>query len=230
MADFRTEKALVEHLLQRLGLHATSISNANPEASQESGNDAVVVLEDGSEIGIQVTEVDPYERAGHARAAEARHAKAGQVYGNFAQNDQEILINALTRSIRRKCLSTPLRQGIKTWLLVSGNLPWQGASISTFVLPLALESLEQATGSLLDQSCFDRCFIDLVLDSCQTLYSREKGSPWTRSNLTTEIHPRSQYVAELCNATVAHDESEIDRLVEQEVRMVLTEMRKHSAT
>jgi hypothetical protein len=103
VASFEREKALVEHLLRRLSLESTSLSDPNAGGS-ETGMDVIVHLADGRAVGIQVTEIDPYPEAGKARAEERRIAGKDQdhVYGMWAQNDPQIIVASLARSIKRK--------------------------------------------------------------------------------------------------------------------------------
>jgi hypothetical protein len=86
------EKGRVALLIQRLGLVVDEYEDPNGKGrADESGADVVVVC-NGSRIGIQVTDVDTGEELGQARKAEKRLARdaasRGSTYGTFAQNDQ----------------------------------------------------------------------------------------------------------------------------------------------
>jgi hypothetical protein len=57
-------------------------------------------LADGRVIGVQATDIDPHPKPGKARAAEKRITAS--VYGGFAQNDQQVYLHTLKRTVLKK--------------------------------------------------------------------------------------------------------------------------------
>jgi hypothetical protein len=92
MTKLDREKALADHLLNRLGLNSAAIYDPNATCP-ETGIDVRVELSDGQKIGIQVTEIDPHPVPGSSRAKEKDIAKTapGKPYGMFAQNDAGVV-------------------------------------------------------------------------------------------------------------------------------------------
>jgi hypothetical protein len=122
VASFERERNLVEHLLRRLSLGVASLFDPNAGGS-ETGMDVIVHLADGRAICVQVTEIDPHAEPGKARAEEKRIAGKGQddVYGTWAQNDPQIILDALVRSIKRKAAIAnrhSFSEVVEVWLLV----------------------------------------------------------------------------------------------------------------
>ena len=66
--------------------------------------DVLVHTADDQTIGIQVTEIDPYSQAGRARGEEKKVAGAdmSKTYGGWAQNDPQVMLGSIFRSISRK--------------------------------------------------------------------------------------------------------------------------------
>lgn len=169
MASFKREKALVKHLLRRIGLDDASLSDPNARGS-ETGMDLIVHLADGRAVGIQVTEIDPHAEPGKARAEEKRIAGKEQdhAYGTWTQNDPEIILASLARSVERKVTIADrhsFSDVAEVWLLVCAGIPEHGAAVSTFVITpwLSADDLNAACNSALEESKYARCFFLSIL-------------------------------------------------------------------
>jgi hypothetical protein len=126
MASFEREKALVQLLLNRLGLDG-SLSDPNA-GLPETGIDVLVHAADDRVIGVQVTEAEPHPEAGKARAHEKRLAgtDTGKVYAGWAQNDPEVVLDSLFRSISRKVAIAgrhSFASVSEVWLLICACIP-----------------------------------------------------------------------------------------------------------
>jgi hypothetical protein len=149
------------------------VSNPNPGGS-ETGMEVVVHLADGRAIGIQVTEIDPHCEPGKARAEEKQIAGKSQdhVYGMWAQNDPQIILGSLVRSIKRKADIADrhsFSEVAEVWLLVCGGIPEHGAAVSTFVITpwLSADDMNAACNSVLEESKYARCFFLPILSAEQ---------------------------------------------------------------
>jgi hypothetical protein len=235
MASFEREKALVEHLLRRMNLDSPSLSDPNANGS-ETGMDVIVHLADGRAIGIQVTEIDPHAKPGKARAEERRIAGNDQdaVYGMWAQNDPRIILDSLVRSIKRKITIAgrhSFSEVSEVWLLMCAGIPEPGAVVSTFVITpwLSPDDMNAASNSALEGSKYARCFFLPILNAEQSDYRWEKNCGWTKSVRLEDIRdiPRATYVNSLNKAAINGDWQEVDRLCDEECKMVLSEMREN---
>jgi hypothetical protein len=235
VASFEREKSLVEHLLRRLGLDSDFLSDPNADGS-ETGMDVIAHLSDGRAIGIQVTEIDPHAETGNARAQEKRIAGKDQenVYGMWAQNDPQMILDSLASNIKRKTAIAnrhAFSEVVEVWLLVCAGIPEHGAAVSTFVMTawLSADDMNTACSSVLEESKYDRCFFLPILSAEQADYRWEKNSRWTKSVRLEDIRdiPRAAYVASLHKAAIAGDWQEVDRLCDEECKLVLSEMREN---
>jgi len=231
MASFDTEKAFVQRLLDRLGVDFTFMPNPNA-GSAETGIDVSVHAADGRTIGIQVTEADPHPVPGQARAQEQR-AAAG---GGWPQNDPQIVLESLVRSITRK-VDIAARHSFasidEVWLLICAGLPKDGATISTVVPTSGLSAadLNQATQAILRKSKYDRCFLLAVLGIEQAFYRWDKECGWEKSVKLDDVSRtrRDAYVNSLHRAAAVGDSREVNRLSKDEAQRVLREVRKGEA-
>jgi hypothetical protein len=233
MTKFDREQALANYLLHRLSLDATDTSDPNA-TGKETGIDLLVRLSDGRLIGIQVTEVDPYDTPGKARKKEKHKAKAvpEKRYGMYAQNDRRVVVDAITRSIRRK-VETAERHSFdhldEAWLLICAGIPELGTAASSFAMtpPLSAEDMGSATDSILNGSKYSRCFFLPILGAERGFYRWEKATGWKKSVQLEDIHslPRSAYVQSLLDAP---NQQEFDRLLHEECQLVLQEIRQGS--
>jgi hypothetical protein len=200
----------------------------------ETGIDVLVCAADDRAIGVQVTEADPHPEAGKARAQEKRAAgtDTSNVYFGWAQNDPQIILDSLFRSISRKVVIAgrhSFASASEVWLLVCAGIPEHGAAISTFVVTPWLSSadMNRATHGVLQQSKYDRCFFLAILGAEPAFYEWERNRGWQKSvqlDDPSEI-PREGYVENLHRAAAAGDWEEVDRLCDEECKMVLREMR-----
>lgn len=233
MASFEREKLLVQLLLDRLGLGGASMSDPNAGVP-ETGIDVLVQAASGRSIGVQVTEADPHPEAGKARAQEKRAAgtDTSKTYFGWAQNDPQAILDSLFRSISRKVAIAGRHSFAsvnEVWLLVCAGIPERGATISTFVMTPWLSSadMNRATHGVLQQSKYDRCFLLAILGTERAFYEWERDRGWeklVKLDDPSEI-PREAYVASLHRAAAAGDWEEVDRLCDEECKMVLREMR-----
>jgi hypothetical protein len=231
MASFEREKVLVQLLLDRLGLHG-SLSDPNA-GMPETGID-VLVHAGVRTIGIQVTEADPHPEAGAARAQEKRAAgtDTSKVYAGWAQNDPQVVLDSLFRSISRKVAIVgrhSFASVSEVWLLICAGIPEHGAAISTFVMTpwLSAADMDRATHSVLQQSKYHRCFFLAILGAEQVFYRWERNCGWEKSVKLDDSFevPREAYVNSLYRAASAGDWQEVDRLCDEECKKVLREMR-----
>lgn len=226
MTKFDRETALVDHLLRRLGLSDAERYDPNA-AGPETGIDVRAHLSDGRVIGIQVTEIDPYEAPGTARGNEKSISKVAlnKSYFMWGQNDTSIVLSSLKKSIDRK-VKIAKRHSFQIvdeiWLLICAGVPEHGAVASTFAMTpwLSAEDLKSATDNLLRRSQYSRCFLLPILGIEQAFYQWEIAASWRKSVQLEDIRciPRQAYVESLLNAT---GQQEFDRLVDEECRMVL---------
>ena len=229
------EKDLVERLLFRLRLNWQAPSDPNADG-KETGIDVIVPLNDGRIIGVQVTMLDPHPEPGKARAREKRIAGPTPiVYGDLAQNNPQIYLDALVSTIKRKIDIAEQHsfEGLdltEKWLLVCAGIPEPGAAISTTVMTQWLHehNIERVTGGVLQQSKYDRCFFLPILGSERALYKREKNLAWEKVVSLDDLHdvPRTAYMNDLTLAAAADDQQEMDRLLDEEVSDTLREMRE----
>ena len=234
MASFEREKKFVEHLLACLNLDGVSVCDPNTDGS-ETGVDVLVNLPDGRPVGVQVTEIDPHTEPGKARAEEKRNAKTDRssVYFGWGQNDCQVVLNCLARTIERK-VKIAARHSFENvrevWLLVSGGIPEHGAVISTFVMTpwLSEANIGRATESVLQRSRYDRCFFLPIIGAEEAFYSWKKNGRWKKSVKSIELRPipHAAYMNSLCRAAAAGDWLEIDRLCDEEYKKVLSELRQ----
>jgi hypothetical protein len=237
MANFEREKALVQLLLGRLGLHGF-LSDLNADGP-ETGIDVMVDAADDCTIGIQVTEADPHLEAGRARGREKRAAgtDTSKVYHGWAQNDLQIVLGSLSRSINRK-VAIAARHSFasvgEVWLLICAGIPEHGAVISTIAMTpwLSAADLNRTTHSALQQSKYDRSFLLTILGAEQVLYRWERNCGWRKSVKLNDPFeaPREAYVDSLQRAAQAGDWQEVDRLCDEECKETLREMREAAAT
>jgi hypothetical protein len=228
MTKFDREKALVDHLLGRLGLCGAAIYDPNA-AGPETGIDVLVHLSDRRVIGIQVTEVDPYIVRGTARAKEKSISRSApnKPYFMWGQNGTSIVLQALGNSIGRKVQIAgqhSFQATDEVWLLICAGVPELGAVASTFIMTpwLSPEDMNLATDNVLGKSKYHRCFLLPIVGIEQALYRWERTSGWEKSVTPRDIRdvPREAYVENLLNAA---NQQERDRLFYEECRMVLRE-------
>jgi hypothetical protein len=198
--------------------------------------DVIVHFADGRAIGIQVTEIDPHAEPGKARAEEKRIAGKDQdhVYGTWAQNDPQMILASRVRGIERKAAIADRHSfsGVdEVWLLVCAGIPEHGAAVSTFMITpgLSADDLNAASNGVLEQSKYDRCFLLPILGAEQADYRWDKTQGWKKSVRLDNIRdiPRAGYVDSLHKAAIAGDWQEVDRLCDEECKMVLSEMREN---
>lgn len=236
MASFEREKALVEHLLSRLGFGDAIIDDPNAAAGKETGVDVRARLVDCRTVGVEVTEIDPYTVPGTARGQEKAVANAdpGKPYGIWGQNDPSVVLDAIARAITRK-VEIAAKHSFdgysEVWLLLCAGIPEHGAAVTTFVMTplLSAEDLNSATDNLLQGSKYDRCFLLPSLGAEQAFYPWSKPSRWEKRVKLDDIRdvPRAAYVDSLTKAAEAGDWREVDRLCDDECRQVLAEMRQN---
>lgn len=237
MASFRREAVLAKHLLGWLGLDGATMSDPSAN-SPETGIDVLVHAADGQVIGIQVTEADPHLEPGKARAQEKKTAgtDTSKTYHGWAQNDPQIVLNSLSRRVRRK-VSIAERHSFasisEVWLLICAGIPEHGAVISTIVMTpwLSAADLNRATDSVLQQSKYDRCFFLTTSGTEQAFYRWERNGGWKKSVKLDDLRelPREAYESGLLEAAAAGDCQEMDRLCDEECEKVLREMRASQA-
>jgi hypothetical protein len=231
VASFEREAALVEHLVRRLKLDGASISNPNADGV-ETGMDVLVRLPDGRAVGVQITELDPHTQPGRARAEEKKNAGTG-VYGGWAQNNPSVALDSLVRTIERK-IEIARRHSFESvrevWLLVCGGIPEHGAVISTFVMTPCLSEtdIDRVTGGPLQGSKYDRCFFFPIIGAEQAFYTWEKNGSWKKSVKLDEVWQasRAAYANGLLQAAADGNWGEVDRLCDDECRIVLSELRQ----
>lgn len=236
MASLEREKALVEHLLSRLGFGDAIIDDPNAAAGKETGVDVRVRLVDCRIVGVQVTKIDPYAEPGTARGQEKAVARAdhGKPYGMWGQNNPSVVLNAIARAITRK-VEIAAKHSFdgynEVWLLLCAGIPEHGAAVSTFVMTpwLSAEDLNSATDGLLQRSRYDRCFLLPVLGAEKAFYPWSKPSRWEKRVKLEDIRdvPRAAYVDSLMKAAEVQDWREVDRLCDEECLRVLAEMRQN---
>ena len=234
MASFEREATFVEHLLARLDLQGASLSNPNSDGS-ETGMDVLVRLAEDKVVGVQVTELDPNTRRGEARAREKQDAGRDEnVYGGWAQNSPSVVLNSLVRTIEGK-VRIAARHSFEdvheVWLLVCCSVPEHGAIISTLLMTpwLTEADIDRATGSLLQTSKYDRCFLFPFVGVVErAFYGWKKNSGWKKSAKVDEAcdTSRATYLDSLLQAAATGDWQEIDRLCEEECKNVLSELRR----
>lgn len=233
MASFEKEKMLTAHLLRRLNLDDATTSDPNTNQT-ETGLDVLVHGADGRVVGVQVTEIDPHAQAGKARGEEKKTAGSdpAKVYFGWGQNDPQVILGSLFRSISRKVAIADRHSFAsvhETWLLVCAGIPEHGSVVSTLVVTqwLSVSDLNSATHSILQKSKYDRCFFLAILGTEQALYTWEKNSGWDKSVRLEDINevPRASYESDLRRAASAGDWQEVDRLCDEECERVLREMR-----
>jgi hypothetical protein len=232
---FIREKDLVERLMLRLGLGCRALTNPNSDG-KETGIDILVALTDCRNIGVQVTVLDPHSKSGKARAREKRIAgKTPIVYGDWAQNDPQIYLKSLVSAIKRKIAIAERHtfEGLsltEVWLLVCAGTPEYGAVASSMIMTpwLRADEIESVIGDELQKSKYDRCFLFPILGAERAFYTWEKQGAWKKAVSLEDIRevPRESYLNGLMLAAAAGDEQEMDRLLEEEVRAVLHEMRE----
>ncbi|HXY89643.1 MAG TPA: hypothetical protein VEH75_03375 [Xanthobacteraceae bacterium] len=238
MASFEREKTFVGLLLERLRLNGALASNPNA-AGQETGIDVAVYLADGRIIGVQVTEFDPYKEAGKARALEKTIAKVDphKPYCMNRQNDPAVVLDALANSIKRKvdiASQHSFEQFDEAWLLVCAGILEHGAIASTSIMTpwLWVDHMNSATDDLLHGSKFSRCFLLPLLGVEQAFYQWDRKICWKKLVKLEDIRsvPREAYINSLLEAADAGDWQEVDRLCDEECKMVLFEMRQNRAS
>jgi hypothetical protein len=189
-SKYERERSQVDLLMRRLGLAPAEYRDpqAGGHARDETGAD-VVALIDGHRIGIQVTDLDTGDQPGEARAAESKLARdaegRGSTYGTWAQNQPDLMIAAIKRSISRKSL-TSFTGFDEFWLLVCSGVPQFGAIASTLVVTpwLDLGRLDLATADSLSTSKYTQAFIHAVLGlEQQAFYRWQRGVGWSKSTL-----------------------------------------------
>jgi hypothetical protein len=229
MASFEQEKARVEELLRRLHLTvSTPIINPNQLGKPDTGIDCVVNLADGRSIGVQVTELDPWPTPG-MRGNEKKLEKKGP-YGMFAQNNSGILLEAISRAIKRK-VEIATRHNFdwldEVWLSVCVGIPESPASTLVPTGPLHPEEIELKTQEILHRAKYGYCFILPILGDDVTLYQRESGKAWEKSVGLPDVsqQPRSPYTKALLAARAADDAERFDELTEQEIKQTLHDLR-----
>ena len=231
MASFQQEKELVGHLLRRLNLGLVCVCDPNADGS-ETGVDVLVHLPDRRVVGIQVTEIDPHTEPGRARAEEKRIAGTdrNRVYCGWGQNNPQLVLESLVRTIRRKVkIAAPhsFESVDEVWLLVCGGIPEHGAAISTFVMTSWLSAAEMGhtTDSLLQGSKYDCCFFLPILGVEEAFYGWERNRGWKKSVKLKDLReaPRAVYVDNLHRAAAASDWQELERLCDEECKIVLSE-------
>lgn len=87
--------------------------------------------------------------------------------------------------------------------------------------------LDGRTKACLEASKFDRCFFLSILGVEEAFYCYEKSSGWRKAVGLEDIRdtPRAAYVECVMQAAAAGDRSEADRLCDEEVKLVPSEMR-----
>lgn len=233
MANFEQEKARVEELLRRLRLTvSTPIIDPNEPDKPDKGVDCVVNLADGGTIGVQVTELDPWPAPG-MRGNETKLAESGP-YGMFAQNNRQILLDAIGRAIERK-VKIAARHNFdwlsEVWLLVCTGIPESPASTFVPTGPLHPEEIEHKTQAILRGSKYRYCFLLPVLGTETTLYQRECNKAWEKSVKLLDVSQRrsSRYMKALLAAGAVGDMEEFDQLTQQEVEQTLHDVRTKQA-
>jgi hypothetical protein len=235
MASFEREQALVRQLLDRLGLGDATTDNPNA-AGEETGADVAVRIADGRIVGVQVTEVDPYDPPGSARAQEKAVAKTacGNPYGMWGQNNPAVVRSAIAKAVTRKvkiAAEHSFDGYNEVWLLLCAGLPEHGAAVSTLLITtwLSAEDLNSATDSLLQGSRYDRCFLLAIHGVEQAFYLWSKRSRWEKHVKLERIRdvPSAAYADSLMKAAEAGDFCEVDRLCDAECRKVLSETRQN---
>jgi hypothetical protein len=204
----------------------------NPNSTKsETGADVAVALAGGRQVGIQVTEVDPFPQPGTRGRERAQvHASASGVVGNYAQNNTCAALDAICRAIERKTRITPAQsQFNEVWLLLCLGVP--DAPTSTFVptSPLSLPDLNEKTTGRLLESSYAKCFILPIVGIEKALYkwSREGAVGWKKFVHLEEIAIGTgdvEYVRELLR-THGKDKSVVDA----QVKRVLAEIRAASS-
>jgi hypothetical protein len=229
MASFEQEKGRVEELMRRLRLTVSRISDPNEAGEPDKGVDCIVDLAADRRIGVQVTELDPWPTPG-MRGSERKLAEAGP-YGMYAQNDAEVVLDAIARAIERK-VAIATRHNFdawldEVWLLICLGVPEQPASTLVPTGWLRAEEIERKTEVHLRCSKYHHCFLLVVVGAERTLYRRERGKTWEKSVELPDISesPNAAYTAALLAARAAGDMEEVDRLTQQEVAQTLRDLR-----
>jgi len=233
MASFEQEKTRVEELLRRLRRTvSTPIVDPNEPGKPDKGVDCVVNLADGGTIGVQVTELDPWLAPG-MRGNEAKLSESGP-YGMFAQNNGQILLDAIGRAIERK-VKIAARHNLdwlsEVWLLVCTGIPESPASTFVPTGPLHPEEIEHETQAILRDSKYRYCFLLPVFGTKTTLYQRECNKVWEKSVELLDVsqQPSSRYMKALLAAGTVDDMEEFDQLTQQEVERTLHDVRMKQA-
>ncbi len=229
-SPYRREEAFVLHLLDRLKLQLAEPPQ-NPNSNKfQSGADVSILLASGRRIGIQVTEIDPFPESGvRGRERAQKLASASDVYGNYVQNNAEVILRAISRSIARKTLITFARKQFdETWLLLCCGVP--DAPTSTLI-PTALLSasdLDEKTVQQLLNSHYAECFLLPFVGTERALYrwSRNGTARWKKKVRLEEIARGAAGDAEYVRAllrTGGNDRSVVDA----QVRRVIDEIRSN---
>ncbi len=144
----------------------------------------VVATIEGRTIGVEVTVFHAGEAPNHGgsalRAAEEKIAKdaAVSMYSGWGITNP---LPGLSECIKKKIAKAKdynERRFDELWLLIVGQLPKQGAVISTFATPIALnvELLNQNFNDILTASHFERVYFHLSIG--QELYGWSRAEKW----------------------------------------------------
>jgi hypothetical protein len=224
--DYVRSAAFVRLLLDQIRLSVNDLWFPNVEG--ESGVDVGVTLVDGSLIGIQVTEIDPFPRPSERGQEKKKKSAAGEnAYGAFAQNDLSTILRSISRTVEKKSLlRPPSKKFTEIWLLMCAGVP--DAPTSTFIptSPLSAADLDEATTSLLLNSHYSQCFLLPIFGMEKAMYRwRRNGTAcWKKSVRIEEIAQGTagdmEYVRELLR-TGGKDKSVVDA----QVKRIIEELR-----
>jgi hypothetical protein len=163
------------------------------------------------------------------RGNEAKLAEGGP-YGMFAQNNRQILLDAIGRAIERK-VKIAARHNFdwlnEVWLLVCTGIPESPAATLVPTGPLHPEEIERKTEAILCGSKYRYCFLLPVLGTETTLYQRESNKVWEKSVELLDVsqQPSSRYMKALLAAGAVGDMEEFDQLTQQEVEQTFHDVR-----
>jgi hypothetical protein len=188
MARFEDERRHVERLLGLIEGETVEIRDPNKGGREETGVDVVCVTagNDGSEIGIQVTEYNPDEGQEVApkqqsRAVDKRRAaeelKSDEPIKSYGMSVSAGYIEALKKRIKDKLLKSTIRFD-EVWMLIAAQNPRWGESSSTFLAAeqVSLAELDACLHPLLTGSHFDRVF--LLLETEEVVFEWSPTTKW----------------------------------------------------
>lgn len=251
MADFDKEKPYAELLMRHLSIGVADYVDINKRMGRQTGADVLAIAVDGSRIGVEVTEVDTGTGRGVARREEKRvereaHDSGLSVYGMYARNDENALINALADAIRGKAdisLNHDFKEFTEAWLLVVCGVPEVSAVVSTFVVTpwITAQALNDATTDDLKRSNYRRAFIYSILGVEEAVYRWDRMNGWEKSVLLdsrgfkpegADAPSEAEWISSVLRTPGLNREEILERVIkarDEQVHKILAKLRSEQA-